>query len=107
MLTIFILQRASGWRTGTQDGIAIVRVVGREEETFAAYQVRPTVGAGYPAADGVMIFALTPANGEENDWRFQIARASPRKYKATMEFGVLRLEYPDGAVDQWDRWFPE
>ena len=92
-------------RTGTFYGIAILRVAGREN-TFAAYRIRPDVGASHPSADGVMLFALTPGSGGETDWRFQIARASPRRHSATMEFGILRLEYPGGAVDQWERWFP-
>ena len=92
-------------RTGTHLGIVIVRVEEREE-TYAAYRLRPDIGPSHPSDDGLMIFALTPGSDDESDWRFQIARESPRKHKATVVSGVLRLEYPGGAVDQWDRWFP-
>lgn len=92
-------------RTGTQFGIAIVRVPERDH-TFAAYRIRPDVGPGHPSSDGVMLFALTPGSADETDWRFQVARSSPRRYKAMMELGLLRLEYPGGVIDQWERWFP-
>ncbi len=92
-------------RTGTQYGIAIVRVAGRDE-TFAAYRLRPDVGASHPSVDGVMLFALTPGGDDETDWRFQVARSSPRRHKATLDFGILRLEYPGGGIDQLERWFP-
>jgi hypothetical protein len=93
-------------RTGTQLGIAIVRVAGHED-TYAAYWIRYDVGPGDPATDGLMIFALTPGSSGETDWRFQIAQSSPRKYEATLESGVLMLRYPGGTVDQWERLFPD
>ncbi len=92
-------------RTGTQFGIAIVRVVGRED-TYAAYRLRPDVGRSHPSTDGVMLFALTPGGENETDWRFQIAQQSPRRYNATLEYGLLRLEYPGGGIDEWEWWFP-
>ncbi len=92
-------------RTGTHFGIAIVRVPERDD-TYAAYRLRPDIGPSHPSADGLMLFALTPGSSDETDWRFQIARESPRRFKATLGIGVLRLEYPGGAVDQWERRFP-
>jgi hypothetical protein len=53
-----------------------------------------------------MIFAWTPGSGGETDWRFQIALVSPAGYYANLAYGVLRLECPCGAVDQWEKWFP-
>jgi len=93
-------------RTGTHDGIAIVRVVGRDEETYAAYQLREYRGPGRPREDGVLVFALTRANRNPDEWRFQIARTSRRRMIARIESAVLRLEYPGGDLDQWDKWFP-
>ena len=92
-------------RTGTHSGIAIVRVVGRDEETYAAYRLREYRGPGRPGEDGILIFALTRANDSANDWHFRLARSSPRRYTAFLEDGVLRLEYPGGALDQWDKWY--
>ena len=93
-------------RTGTHVGLAIVRVVGREEETFAAYQLREYHGPGRPSQDGLLVFALTRNNGSASEWSFRLARTSRRRLTAHMEAGVLRLEYPGGRVDQWDRWYP-
>jgi hypothetical protein len=93
------------FRTGTHFGVAIVRVVDRTD-TYAAFRLRPDVGASHPSADGLMLFALTPGTRDETDWRFQIAQSSPRRYQATLDFGLLRLEYPGGAIDQWEKRYP-
>ncbi len=92
-------------RSGTHLGIAIVRVEGRDE-TYAAYRLRPDIGPSHPSDDGMMLLALTRVTGGAHGWRFQIAQSSPRKFSASLEDGILRLEYPGGTVDQWERWFP-
>ncbi len=92
-------------RQGTSVGIAIVRVVGTEEERFAAYTLMQRPGWPRRREDGIMVFALGQS-GSDHEWYFQEPRTSRKRHRAEMVEGVLDLVYPTGVVVRWEKLGP-
>jgi len=92
-------------RQGTNVGIAIVRVVGAEEEKFAAYTLMQRPGWPRRRGDGMLVFAIGRTESEY-EWYFQVPRTSRKRHRAEMIEGVLDLIYPTGAVVRWEKLGP-
>jgi hypothetical protein len=92
-------------REGTNVGIAIVRVIGTDEEKFAAYTLMQRPGYPRMREDGMLVFALGRRSGPY-DWYFQVPRTSRQQHRADMIEGVLDLFYPTGVVVRWEKLGP-
>lgn len=92
-------------RQGTNVGIAIVRVIGIDEEKFAAYTLMQRPGYPRRREDGMLVFALGRREAEY-EWYFQVPRTSHQRHRADMIEGVLDLVYPTGVVVRWEKLGP-
>ena len=92
-------------RHGTNVGIAIVRVNGTDTEQFAAYSLNQHPGRLRRPHDGVLLFVLNRTD-TEYEWEFQLARAATRRFNAEVFPDLIELEYPGGAIDTWEKLFP-
>ena len=92
-------------REGTNVGIAIVRVIGIDEEKFAAYTLMQRPGYPRMREDGMLVFALGRRSGPY-DWYFQVPRTSRQQHRADMVEGVLDMFYPTGVVVRWEKLGP-
>lgn len=92
-------------REGTNVGIAIVRVIGTDEERYAAYTLMQRPDYPRRREDGMLVFALGPRSNPY-EWYFQVPRTSHQKHRADLVEGVLDLVYPTGVVVRWEKLGP-
>jgi len=93
-------------REAGRPAVAIVRTSSESEEKYTAFEIVLPQGRAARRDDGRLLFALE-LNPDGDRWSVRYPGGIARSFRASVEDGLLGLEYDAGLWDYWEKLFPD